>query len=130
MRTWTAFVVLLGLLACGGCGKKKSTDELIDDLNGPQERDRLIAVRLLPEHRADAAKVIPALIGALKNKAVDIRLSAAIALGAFGEQAKDAIPALQEAQRDRDARVRQAAGTALSHIDPKFAPKAASAKAK
>ncbi|HEY1380087.1 MAG TPA: HEAT repeat domain-containing protein [Gemmataceae bacterium] len=128
MRMRTGFVVLLGLLACGGCGKQKSTDELIGDLNAPQERDRLIAVRLLPEHRADAAKVIPALIGALKNRAVDVRLSAAIGLGGFGDQAKDAIPALQEAQRDHDARVRQAAGVALSRIDPKFAPKAAPPK--
>jgi HEAT repeat protein len=125
MRMRTGFVLLLGLLACGGCGKKKSTDELIGDLNGPQERDRLIAVRLLPEHRADAAKVIPALIEALKSKAVDIRLSAAIGLGGFGEQAKDAIPALQEAQHDRDARVRQAAATALSRIDPNYVPKPA-----
>jgi HEAT repeat protein len=125
MRMRTGFVLLLGCLACGGCGKTKSTDELIQDLNAPQERDRLIAVRLLPEHRADAAKVIPALIEALKNKAVDIRLSAAIGLGGFGDQAKDAIPALQEAQRDRDARVRQAAGTALSRIDPNYVPKPA-----
>jgi HEAT repeat protein len=125
MRMRTGFVLLLGLLACGGCGKKKSTDELLEDLNGPQERDRLFAVRLLPEHRADAAKVIPALIEALKSKAVDIRLSAAIGLGGFGEQAKDAIPALQEAQHDRDARVRQAAATALSRIDPNYVPKPA-----
>jgi HEAT repeat protein len=55
---------------------------------------------------------------ALKDKAVDIRWSAAIGLGYFGDEAKDAVPALQEAQRDRDARVREAAGVALSRIDP------------
>jgi HEAT repeat protein len=110
-------VLLLCLLACG-CGKKKSTAELIADLNGPSEKERLVAVRLLPQHKADAAQVIPALADALKQKDADIRLSAAVGLGYFGEQAKDAVPALQAAQRDRDARVREAAAVALSRIDP------------
>ena len=118
MRVRTRFVLLLCLLVCGGCGKKKSTDELLEDLKGAQERDRLIAVRLLPQRTEDAARIVPALIEAVKNKAVDVRWSAAIGLGYFGEQARDAIPALQAAQRDRDARVREAAGVALSRIDP------------
>jgi HEAT repeat protein len=111
-------VVLLCLLACVGCGKEKSTDQLIQDLNSSQEKDRIIAVRLLQLRDRDAARVVPALTKALKDKAVDIRWSAAIGLGYFGDEAKDAVPALQEAQRDRDARVREAAGVALSRIDP------------
>ena len=118
MRVRTRFVLLLCLLACGGCGKKKSTDELIADLKSPQERDRIIAVRLLPQRKGDAAQVVPALIEALKDKDGDVRRSAALGLGSFGEQAKDAIPALEALQRDRDARVREAAGIALSRIDP------------
>jgi len=106
------------LLACGGCGKEKSTDELITDLKSPQERERVIAVRLLPQRKGDAAQVVPMLIEALQDKQGDIRCSAAIGLGSFGDQARDAIPALQAAQRDRDARVREAAGTALARIDP------------
>ena len=35
-----------------------------------------------------------------------------------GEKAKDAIPALQDAEHDKDARVREGAGVALSRIDP------------
>jgi HEAT repeat protein len=111
-------LVLVCLLACSGCAREKSTDELLADLQGAQEREQLIAVRLLPQRKADAAKVIPALTEAVQNKGTDIRLSAAIGLGSFGEQAKDAIPTLQEAQKDRDARVREAAGVALSRIDP------------
>ena len=43
MRVQTGWVLLLCLLACGGCGKKeKSTDELIDDLKAPQEELRII----------------------------------------------------------------------------------------
>jgi HEAT repeat protein len=124
MRERTRLVLLLCLLACGGCGKEKSTDEMIADLKSPQakEIDRIKAVRLLPQRTGEAAKVVPALIEALKDKDGDIRWSAAIGLGYFGDQAKDAIPALQTAKNDRDARVREAAGVALSRIDPSQFP--------
>ncbi|HZV05637.1 MAG TPA: HEAT repeat domain-containing protein [Gemmataceae bacterium] len=118
MRVRTSVVLLFFLLACGGCGRK-STDELLQDLRSGQEGDRIKAVRLLPDRKGDAAKVIPVMIESLKDKESDVRLSAAIGLGYYGEQAKDAIPALQAAaNKDRDARVRDAAGIALSRIDP------------
>ncbi|HLN30186.1 MAG TPA: HEAT repeat domain-containing protein [Gemmataceae bacterium] len=117
MRVQSRFAVLLCLLACGGCGKK-STDELIANLKSPQEGERITAVRLLQQRTGDAAKVVPALTEALKSKEGDIRWSAAIGLGYFGEQAEEAIPALQAAKTDRDARVREAAGVALFRIDP------------
>ena len=120
MRVRTCFVLLLCLLACGGCGKQKSTDELITDLKSPQapERDRIIAVRLLPQRKGDAARVVPALTQALNDKDDGVRCSAAIGLGYFGDQAKEAVPTLQAAQHDPDVRVREAAGVALSRIDP------------
>jgi HEAT repeat protein len=122
MRVRASFVLLVCLLACGGCGKQKSTAELIADLKSSQERERIIAVRLLPQREGDAAQVVPALTAALADKAEDIRWSAAIGLGYFGEQAEEAVPALQAAQRDRDGRVREAAGVALSRIDPQRFP--------
>ena len=123
MNMKICFILLLCLLACAGCGKQKSTDELIADLKAPGERERIVAVRLLPQHKGDAARVVPALIAALKDRQDDVRWSAAIGLGYFGEQARDAIPALQAAQHDRDARVREGASVALSRIDPtKFRP--------
>lgn len=125
MRVQTGLVLLLCLLACGGCSKGKSTDELIADLKSGKEG--IIAARTLPQ--GDAEKVVPALIEALRHRGNDIRRSAAIKLGGFGEQAKDAIPALQKAEEhDGDARVREAAGIALSRIDPEgfpYSPKAA-----
>jgi HEAT repeat protein len=122
MRGPRRYLILLCLLACFGCGKK-STDQLIADLKGSQDRDRIIAVRSLPERKGDAAQVVPALTEALKDTDGDVRRSAAIGLGTFGDQAKDAIPALQKAQHDPDARVREAAGVALSRIDPEKFPK-------
>jgi HEAT repeat protein len=118
MRVPTCLALLLCVVACSGCAREKSTAQLIADLKSKEERERLIAVRLLPQRKADAAEVIPALIAALKDKETDIRLSAAIGLGGFGSEARDAIPALQTAQRDRDARVREAAAKALKRIDP------------
>ena len=120
MRVCIHFALLFCLLACGGCSKKKSTDELIVDLKKGNEKERLIAVRSFGD--GDAAKVVPALIEALKDGDTDIRHSAAIKLGRFGEQARDAIPALQKTQHDGDARVREAATKALSRIDPEQFP--------
>lgn len=113
-------IILLGLclVAAGGCGKTKSTAELLEDLRSPQERERLIAVRLLAQRREEATLVVPALIEALKDKEADIRRSAALGLRSFGQQAVMAIPALQKAQKDRDARVSNAAATSLQLIDP------------
>jgi HEAT repeat protein len=111
--------VLFGVLACAGCGQKeKSTPELVNDLKGTNEHDRLVAVRTLPNRKDDAAQVVPALIEALNDRESDVRRSAAIGLGNYGEQAKDAIPALEKALTDSDARVREAAGKALTRIDP------------
>ena len=120
MRVQAGLVLLLCLLACGGC-KQKSTDELIADLKSSNAGEGLNAARSLPQ--GEAEKVVPALIEALRNRSQDIRRSAAVKLGGFGEQAKDAIPALQKAEEhDGDARVREAAGIALSRIDPERFP--------
>lgn len=119
MRVFACCVPLLAALACAGCGQKeKQTPELLNDLKGGDERDRIVAVRTLPNRKGEAAQVVPALIEALKDKEADVRRSAAIGLGTFGEQANDAVPALQAALTDPDARVREAAAKALTRIAP------------
>jgi HEAT repeat protein len=134
MRVRTVLVLLLCLLACGGCSNQKSTDELIADLKSGTEIEGVIAARTLPRGKGDAAKVVPALIEGLTHKGNDVRRSSALKLGEFHEQAKDAIPALQKAEQDDgDARVREAAGIALSRIDPErfpYTPKVGKAVAK
>jgi HEAT repeat protein len=114
--------LVLCVLFTGGCAKTKSAEELVADLKSSEEKDRLIAARLLPQSKGEAAEIVPALIEALRDKGSDIRWSAAIGLGQLGEKAKEAIPALKAAQRDRDARVREAARVALSRIDPQQFP--------
>jgi HEAT repeat protein len=83
MRARSLFVLLVGGLACAGCNSQKSTDELLADLKSSQEKDRIVAVRLLPQRTADADRVIPALIESLKQPESDVRWSAAIGLGTF-----------------------------------------------
>jgi HEAT repeat protein len=121
-RTWYVLpmaVLLIGVFVWFAWGhRQKSTAELIADLKSHEEKDRLIAVRLLPQRKGDAALTVPALVEALKDTEPDIRWSAAIGLGNLREQAGEAVPALQAALKDRDARVREAAGVALSRIDP------------
>jgi HEAT repeat protein len=120
MRVQRGLVLLLCLLACGGC-RGKSTDELIKALKSGNEKEALPAARNLPQ--GEAEKVVPALIEGLRNRGQDVRRSSAVKLGGFGQQAKDAIPALQKAaEHDGDARVREAAGIALSRIDPERFP--------
>lgn len=121
MRLHMLFLLLVGLTICVGCGRAKSTDELLTAVRSGSERERIIAVRLLPDRKADAAKVVPALIECLRDKQGDVRLSAIVGLGTFGAEAKEAVPELQTLARDRDARLRRAAVTALSRIDPTLA---------
>ena len=51
MRAQTGLVPLLCLLACGGCSKGKSTDELIADLKSGKEKEGIIAAHTLPTGR-------------------------------------------------------------------------------
>src|SRR5271156_6303615 len=123
MHVQTGLVLLLCTLACGGCSRGKSTDELIADLKSGTEIEGVKAARNLPRGKEDAEKVVPALIEGLTHKSNDVRRSSALKLGEFHALAKDAIPALQKAEQDDgDARVREAAGIALSRIDPERFP--------
>ena len=67
------FIMLLLCLLIAGCSRSKSTSELADDLKSTDEKDRVIAARLLPQHKGDAARVVPVLIEALQdNEMIEI----------------------------------------------------------
>ncbi|MDB5390270.1 MAG: hypothetical protein JWM11_5916 [Planctomycetaceae bacterium] len=109
-------MALLGSLVFVGCGSGQSTNDLIEDLKSSEEGDRIKAVRLVQLRKGDASKVVPALIESLQDQQADIRWSAAIGLGHFGAEAESGLTALEKAQRDPDARVREAARVAISRI--------------
>jgi HEAT repeat protein len=65
----------------------------------------------------DAKEAVPALIKALADPDLGVRLDAATALGAIGPDAKDAVPALQRiAEKDPTEFIRNAARAALDKI--------------
>jgi HEAT repeats len=77
----------------------------------------------LPETSADALSrigepAVPALVGALSDPEVNVRVQAARALARIGPPAKAAVLALTKALDDPDAGVRQNAARALGQIGP------------
>ena len=99
MRVQTGLVLLLCLLACGGCNNGKSTDELIADLKSGTEIEGVIAARTLPRGKGDAEKVVPALIEGLTHKGNDVRRSSALKLGEFHEHSQGCHPRAPEGRR-------------------------------
>jgi len=64
------------------------------------------------------AEAVPALVYQLAHQRADVRQWAAVMLGELGPTAKEAIPPLQDALKDQDAKVRDAARRALEKVDP------------
>lgn len=64
------------------------------------------------------ADAVPSLVYQLAHQRSDVRQWAAVMLGDLGPTAKEAIPPLQDALKDRDALVRDAARRALEKVDP------------
>ena len=65
----------------------------------------------------DAKMLIPVIVARLKvEPEFDVRIAIIEELGALGAEGKDAIPALREAQRDAQTKVREAATGAIKRI--------------
>jgi HEAT repeat protein len=121
---WVKAVALAGCLLAGAGCSGGSTDHWIEQLKSPEPQARLKAIRALQERKDDAARVVPALIGALKDDSTDVRRIAAGTLGTYGEEAKSATHALTQALHDREPSVRKVAAQSLKKIDPAAASKA------
>ena len=61
---------------------------------------------------------VPALVYQLAHPRADVRRWAAVMLGELGPTGREAIPPLQEALKDKDSGVRDAARRALEKVDP------------
>lgn len=66
----------------------------------------------------DPDAVVPVLVEGLRDVVIEVRITAILALGGIGPEAKAAVPALTNAARDGQAAVREAAADALKHIQP------------
>ena len=112
------------LIALGGCTSQPRPDtdsrvrHWIEALHGPDAKLRKeAAFKLGNLGLTDPATVVPALTAALKDPDAAVRCEAILAVVKCGPAANDAIGELTEVQqRDRDAKVRDYAGKALSKL--------------
>lgn len=76
------------------------------------------ALQALGEIHAEPDKVVPVLTGLLKSPNPSVRKRTAIALGAFGLEAKPAVPALVLLLSETNVFVQRAVAKAIKQIDP------------
>lgn len=106
---------------------KSALQPLLDRLEDKDAGVRAATVTALG--RLDRPKdVVPALAKLLKSeKESRVKAAAAVALGVMGEASKEAVPELravaEQARKDKDQRLRQAAGDALRQINGRPAKK-------
>jgi hypothetical protein len=91
----------------------KPVGEWLKLLGSEEEAARQEAVEAL---RRMGPAVVPDLVRALRDEAWQVRNQAAVALGAIGPEAKDAVPALGEVLQEEDKYLRSQGAAALGKI--------------
>ena len=113
-------VTVLALLS--GCSKSESVtaggkpvEYWFEALHSPDAKVRKTAAIKLGHVGPENPAVLSALIAALQDADAEVRCAAILALASFGKAGRDAMPALEELQRnDRNSRVRDYAARALA----------------
>ena len=121
----SVFVTAFGLavIACG-CGESrpltagdKPVEYWVQTLQDPEPQLRKKAATKLGNVGSADPTVVPALVGALKDRDAGVRMEVALALLRIGPAAQEAVPALTDtAQNDRDAKVRAYAAQAVTTV--------------
>lgn len=106
--------IAFALAALDAPAEAKALERLIAMASkGERLSDVLAALRLLGPK---AAAATPAVVPFLTNEDPIVRMTAAVALGAFGPGAKDALPALERSSKDADANVALTSKQAIEEI--------------
>ncbi|MDP6111830.1 MAG: HEAT repeat domain-containing protein [Planctomycetota bacterium] len=108
--------LLLPILLLGGCGIDTPAERAIKKLksSSPEEREAgAMALGQLHQQKEDS---IPALRKALKDKEVKVKIAAATALAAFGEDAAECAPEILALTDGADNKVKYRAMSALASI--------------
>ena len=124
-----ALIAVLGA-ALAGCGRTpptlaggKPVSYWLEAVQGPDARLRKTAVFKLGNVGPGDAAVVPALVGALRDRDAGVRREAILALMKCGPDARDAVPALTDLRRrDGDAQVRAYAARALQKLGGEAEP--------
>lgn len=96
-----------------------------------QDKDPgLRAALIFPLSRlVSSGQAMAALLGALNDRDLEVKRSAASAMGAIGPAAKKALPVLREHLKSRDCSLRVLSARAMGFIDPAFKNNVAVSKA-
>ena len=120
-RAWAA-----EMLGKRGQIQVKDVKNAIDPLLSAMKNDGVADVRraaalALGTIGTQPKTVIPALVEALKDKAMPVNMAAVTSLGAFGPEAREAIPALREfAKTKKDKQIMRAVNLAVKQINAKI----------
>ena len=118
-RANLVLVLLAAFVCAAGCRDPRRVEYSVPSLVTTLREDkdpnmRYWAAESLGKFGPEAQAAVPDLIAALKDESKMVRMGAAYALGEIGST--DAVPALQEAAKDSETEVRDAAATATKQI--------------
>jgi HEAT repeat protein len=122
MRNLRFWLLTLMAVSLTGCGKAstvvhgKPVSHWVEALRGPDAKERKRAVEALGNVGAADPDVVPALVGAVKDRDPAVRAAAVLALLKIGPDAHEAVPVLTAARGDPNAHVRRYAAKALARI--------------
>ena len=118
MRYFLLGIFLISVSGCGGAPPAMAGGKWAEALRNPAARVRKQAAFTLGNIGPSDPAVLPALIGALKDRDSAVRCEAILALVKFGPVAGEARPALLTIrQHDRDALARSFAARALEKLE-------------
>jgi HEAT repeat protein len=118
------FTLLVAAFVAAGCAKVEPAlsggqpvSYWVEALQSKDAKERQKAALKLGNVGPGDAAVVPALLGALKDPAAEVRRETIVALVKCGADARPALPALANLrQSDRDPKVRDYAGKAMSKL--------------
>lgn len=117
MKRLLFITVLLSLSGCGDAVSTPAGAKWAKVLQDPDVKTRKKAAFTLGNLGPSDPAVMPALLGALKDPAAEVRRESIVALVKCGADAKTALPVLAILrQTDRDLKVRDYAARAISKL--------------
>ncbi|HEY8667955.1 MAG TPA: HEAT repeat domain-containing protein [Tepidisphaeraceae bacterium] len=101
-----------------GPSPQVAVSALIEQLNGPPDSRRRVALDLLPRYGKAVAPAAPALVRLIENGEPAERAGAVVALSVTGEPARNSVSLLKPFLKSEEHKLQEAALTAIANIGP------------